>query len=54
MCFEVFYAHIDSFNHVEELRLENQGVAWVVEHTSSVLELLEVPKPLVDSVCDAE
>lgn len=54
MSFEVLYTYVHSLDHVEEFCLEDQGVAWVVEHTGSVLQFLEVAKPLVDSIGDAQ
>ena len=37
MRFEVLYAYVHSLEHVEEICLEDQGVAWMVEHARSVL-----------------
>ena len=54
MRFEVLYAYVYSLDHVKELRLEDQRVAWMIEHAGSVLELLEVSEPLAYGVGDTE
>lgn len=51
MGFEVFNAHVDTFHHEQEVVLEDQPVAGMVEHPCGILQLLEVLESLFDSVC---
>ena len=42
MCLKEIDADINPFHHVEEIRLKDKRLSWVVQHTSSVFQLLEV------------
>ena len=47
-------ADIDTLDHVQKVRLENKGLAGMIEHSSRSIELLKVCQVLVDIFHDLE
>lgn len=50
MCLEKVDADVDALDHVQEVGLEDEGFAWVVEHPRRVLQLLEIMQSLPNRV----
>lgn len=47
-------ADIDTLDHVQKVRLENEGLSGMIEHSSRSIELLKVRQVLVDIFHDLE
>lgn len=47
-------ADIDTLDHVQKVRLENEGLSGMIEHSSRSIELLKVCQVLVDIFHDLE
>jgi len=47
-------ADIDTLDHVQKVRLENEGLSGMIEHSSRSIELLKVRQVLIDIFHDLE
>ena len=54
MGFEVVDTNVNTFYRIEEVRLKDEGLSWVVEVTCSVLQFPEIFEARPDVICQLQ